>query len=87
MSSITPNEIKQEFIKSKIGIAGVGILVILVIISVTTIAVIPNDTLKEWNNPVSWISHPKTAVPVWVNYFLSEKIPEHMILDAPNVSN
>ncbi|PIW32376.1 MAG: peptide ABC transporter permease [Nitrosopumilales archaeon CG15_BIG_FIL_POST_REV_8_21_14_020_37_12] len=86
MSSITPNEIKQEFIKSKIGIAGVGILVILVIISVTTIAVIPNDTLKEWNNPVSWISHPKTAVPVWVNYFLSEKIPEHMILDAPNVS-
>ena len=44
---------------------------------------IPIDTFKQWNNPGSWISYPKTSVPEWVNYFMSEKIPEHLILDNP----
>lgn len=87
MSSITPNEIKQEFIKSKIGIAGISILMILILTSVVTIITIPSETFKEWNNPGSWISYPKTALPVWVNYFLSEKIPEHKILESPNIEH
>ena len=29
------------------------------------------------------MSYPKVAIPVWVNWFLSEKIPEHKILDEP----
>ncbi len=84
MSSITPTEIKQEFLKSKIGVAGIVILTILAITSIITITAIPSETLREWNNPSSWISYPKVAIPVWVNYFTSEKIPEHKILDLPN---
>jgi peptide/nickel transport system permease protein len=87
MSSITPNEIKQEFIKSKIGIAGISILMILILTSIITIVTIPSETFKEWNNPGSWISYPKTALPIWVNYFLSEKIPEHKILESPNIEH
>lgn len=86
MSSITPAEIKQEFLKSKIGITGIVILTILVITSILTITVIPSETLKEWNNPSSWISYPKVAIPVWVNFFINEKIPEHKILDSPNTN-
>ena len=84
MSSITPTEIKQEFLKSKIGVAGIVILTILAITSIITITAIPSETLREWNNPSSWISYPKVAIPVWVNFFTSEKIPEHKILDSPN---
>jgi peptide/nickel transport system permease protein len=87
MSSITPNEIKQEFIKSKIGIAGISILMILILTSIITIVTIPSETFKEWNNPGSRISYPKTALPIWVNYFLSEKIPEHKILESPNIEH
>lgn len=87
MSSITPNEIKQEFIKSKIGIAGISILMILILTSIITIVTIPSETFKEWNNPGSWISYPKTALPIWINYFLSEKIPEHKILESPNIEH
>jgi peptide/nickel transport system permease protein len=87
MSSITPQEIKAEFFKNKIGVTGIGILSILIITSIIVIVVIPIDTFKEWNNPESWISYPKVAIPVWVNLFLSEKIPEHKILNTPNVSN
>lgn len=87
MSSITPQEIKAEFFKSKIGVTGISILSILIITSIIVIVVIPMDTFKEWNNPESWISYPKVAIPVWVNLFLSEKIPEHKILNTPNISN
>ena len=80
MSSISSNEIWQEFFKSKMGIAGIGILVILVAISIGTAILIPIETFKEWNNPGSWISFPKTSMPAWVNLFLFEKIPEHKIL-------
>ena len=83
MSSISPQEIKNEFIQSKIGITGIVILSILVLISIIAIIAIPSETFSEWNNPNSWISYPKVAIPGWVNFFLIEKIPEHKILDEP----
>ena len=86
MSSVSPSEIKQAFLKSKIGIAGIGILVILVAISIGAAVIIPVETFQQWNNPQSWIFYPKTAIPSWINWFMFEKIPEHKILDEPNVS-
>ena len=85
MSNVTPQEIKKEFFKSKMGIAGITILTILILTSVITIIAIPIETFQEWNNPESWITYPKTAIPVWVNLFLTEKIPEHKILVKPNI--
>ncbi len=81
--SISPQEIKGEFLKSKMGITGISILAILVIISFTAIIAIPSETFSEWNNPTNWISYPKIAIPGWVNLFMSEKIPEHKIIENP----
>ena len=85
MSSVTSSEIKKEFLKSKMGIAGIAILVVLVSISIGAVVLVPLETFQQWNNPQSWISYPKTAIPSWVNLFMFEKIPEHKILDSPNV--
>ena len=85
MSSVTPQEIKQEFLKSKIGIAGIAILVILVATSIIAMIAIPIETFQEWNNPSSWILYPKVAIPGWVNLFVIDKIPEHRILDSPSI--
>ena len=85
MSSITPQEIKQEFLKSKIGITGITILGILIAISIIAIISIPVETFQEWNNPENWISYPKVAVPIWINIFMIDKIPEHKILEKPNI--
>ena len=82
MSNVTSNEIRHELLHSKLGIAGIGILTILVLISGIAIVIIPLDTFKEWNNPSSWLTYPKTSVPAWVNNFQSEKIPEHRILEG-----
>ncbi len=85
MSSATPQEIRAEFARSRIGMAGVAILAGLAATSILAVAVIPAETLKEWNDPSSWLGYPKAAVPAWVNAFLGEKIPEHKILDSPEV--
>ena len=82
MSSVSTNEIKREFLKSKLGLTGIFILLGLILISILTISVIPTSTFQEWNNPEKWISYPKTSVPIWVNLFSSEKIPEHKIINA-----
>ena len=87
MSAISTEEIRREFFKSRIGLAGIGILLILVITSIVTVIIIPGDTFKQWNNPSYWISFPKTSAPVWVNMLTFEKIPEHQIFDDPIVNS
>ena len=82
MSSISTQEIKKEFLRSKLGLTGIFILSGLILVSIITISVIPSSTFQEWNNPEKWISYPKTSVPSWVNFLSSEKIPEHKIIDA-----
>jgi peptide/nickel transport system permease protein len=82
LSSVSTDEIKKEFLKSKLGLVGIFILSGLIIISITTMVVIPASTFQDWNNPEKWISYPKTSVPIWVNLISSEKIPEHKIINA-----
>jgi len=81
--SISQQDIKNEFLKSKMGMAGIAILTILIVVSLVAIITIPGETFSQWNNPGNWISYPKVAIPGWVNWFLVEKIPEHKIMNSP----
>ena len=81
MSSVSTQEIKAEFLKSKLGLTGIFILSGLILVSIITISVIPASTFQEWNNPEKWILYPKTSVPSWVNFLSTDKIPEHKILE------
>jgi peptide/nickel transport system permease protein len=83
--SFSSREIWREFSKSKIGLVGIGILVLLFVMSAVAVVTIPIESFKEWNDPASWLTFPKSALPAWMNFFLSEKMPEHMILQNPQV--
>ena len=85
MNDTSSSEIKREFMKSKSGLVGIGILACLIIMSIVAVITIPIDTFKQWNNPGNWISYPKTSIPIWVNYFIAEKIPEHTIIENPEI--
>ena len=84
MSGMDSSELKREFMKSKTGLIGIAILVSLFVVSLIAATTIPIDTFKQWNNPGNWISYPKTTMPIWVNYFVEEKIPEHIIIENPS---
>ncbi|MEO9310486.1 MAG: ABC transporter permease [Nitrososphaera sp.] len=77
----TYSEIKEGFIRNKIGLVGLGILASLVFVSVATALFVPLEAYKQWNNPASWTMLPKSALPSWVNFFVAAKIPEHRILE------
>ncbi|MDE1727900.1 MAG: ABC transporter permease [Thaumarchaeota archaeon] len=78
--SFSARAVWKEFSHSKIGMTGVAILLILFTMSIVAFVTIPLDSFKTWNDPASWLLYPKSAQPAWVNYFQSEKIPEHLIL-------
>ena len=46
MSAVSSSEIKREFVRSKIGLIGIGILGSLVILSLVAIITIPIDTSR-----------------------------------------
>jgi peptide/nickel transport system permease protein len=79
--SFSSKDIWREFSRNNIGIMGIGILIVLFCLSITAFVTVPAETFKEWNDPASWLSYPKSALPAWINYFLNDKIPEHLILN------
>ena len=83
MIGASSSDLLREFTKNKMGLIGIGFLLGLVMISLIAAITIPIDTFKQWNNPSNWISYPKTSVPIWVNYFVSNKIPEHIVIENP----
>ena len=78
------SELKEGFIKNKLGLVGIGILACLILVSIMTVVLIPLETYKQWNNPASWTSLPKSALPSWVNFFSEKKIPEHQVISPTN---
>ncbi|MFQ5920477.1 MAG: ABC transporter permease [Nitrososphaerales archaeon] len=86
MSAISMSDTWKEFRKSKMGIAGLAVLAILAGVSIVALATVPLDTFKQWHNPSQWTSFPRAAQPAWTNLFAGEKLPEHIILHNPEVS-
>ena len=82
MNNTNTEDIKREFTKSMLGMTGIAIIVILIIISAIAVITIPTSTFQEWNNPEKWLTYPKTSIPIWVNYLMPEKTPEHKILES-----
>lgn len=78
--SFSTKSIWREFSHSKIGITGIVILAFLFLMSIIAFVTIPVENFKTWNDPASWLLYPKSAQPAWINYFQSEKIPEHLML-------
>lgn len=72
-----------EFAKSRAGMAGVALLSALVATSAGTAILVPSETLREWNDPLAWITYPKAAMPAWVNHVTPGSVPEHRILESP----
>lgn len=79
-SVLSRYEIIREFRRSKSGIVGVAIILILIGMSIYSSAAIPLESFRQWNSPNYWIDLPRGAAPSWVNIGFGPKIPEHTVL-------
>jgi peptide/nickel transport system permease protein len=57
----------RGFRQSKLGLAGVVILVLLIGISVYAVTSIPLTSFRQWNSPSYWVDYPASAAPLWTN--------------------
>jgi peptide/nickel transport system permease protein len=58
----------REFSKSKSGVAGLVVLLVLAALSVYALTAYPPGIANKWNNPQSWEGNPPKAPPSWVSY-------------------
>jgi peptide/nickel transport system permease protein len=63
---------------------GLVIIAILIGLSIYTVIALPyNEAVKLWRaGEQYWLDNPRNAMPSWVNFFLSKKLPETIILST-----
>jgi len=78
----------REIFRYPTAVAGLAIILLLIGISIYTVIAIPYDkAVLLWRgNEADWYKNPKTAAPVWYNYFLKEKLPETLVLSTADES-
>src|SRR5271170_2859709 len=59
----------REFLKSRSGVVGLVMLVLLLAASIYVLVSTPTSEVYKWENPAAWQGNPASAPPVWVNYF------------------
>jgi peptide/nickel transport system permease protein len=59
----------REFLRSKAGLTGLVMLIILVGISLYVVVGFPSSIGYKWEDPAAWQGNPQAVPPVWVNYF------------------
>jgi peptide/nickel transport system permease protein len=65
----------REFSKSKSGMAGLIMLMVLLIISLYVLAAYPSSIGNTWNNPKTWQAYPPNSPPSWLGIFSSSYPP------------
>jgi peptide/nickel transport system permease protein len=64
----------REFSKSKSGLVGMTVLVLLISISIYVLLAYPPNVSSTWNNPKSWQGNPAKTPPSWVG-LLGQDLP------------
>lgn len=69
--------ILKELSRYPSAILGLSIIGVLVVISIYALVTIPyNEAIRLWRGGEEvWYAYPKTAPPVWLNFFSSKKLP------------
>lgn len=73
-------DIVDAIFRSKSGLAGVLILVIILGLSIVALVYVPFDISSRWNDITFWQLNPRLAPPSWINVFLNKKLPETIII-------
>lgn len=80
MIRIDWNEVKKktrefwsEYRRFKIGLIGIGLLIVLIFMAVIPSFIFPPETYYNWNNYPGWEYNPRLAPPEWVNWFSAKK--------------
>jgi peptide/nickel transport system permease protein len=76
----------RQLLRQPSGVLGLGIILVVTGIAIYSVVALPAGQFgTDWSSASQhgvWYANPKNALPVWVNYFRKDKLPETMILDS-----
>ena len=76
-------QIIRQLLASGPGKAGVALLLVLVVLSIYSVARFPfNFGETRWSNPAEWADNPKAVPPVWANLFSGKDQVRHAKLTS-----
>lgn len=79
-------EFWSEFSQVKYGIVGLVLLAVFILMVIFEPLLIPfPDAGSRWRDISYWRNNPTNAEPAWSNWFRSKKLPEHLVLDEPDM--
>lgn len=75
-----------EFKQVRYGIVGLVLLIIFILMMVLEPYIIPfTEAGERWSDITYWIDNPRSAAPVWSNWFTSKKSTVHEFLTDPEI--
>jgi peptide/nickel transport system permease protein len=78
---LSKSEIVSRLLRSRAGLAGVILLLLLTLISVYAAIAVPRESYDQWNNPTFWQDYPKTVPPAWTDLpFLGSSAAKTIVL-------
>jgi peptide/nickel transport system permease protein len=84
---VKAREIIKILLSSKVGKAGTGFFLLLVVVSLYVLIAYPMDFgSRLWNNPAVWADNPKNVAPAWTNIFSQTKQVAHTTFKATEPS-
>lgn len=73
----------SDLLRYKSGVAGLVLVLLLVAFSIYAVVTIPMDrAIYLWRTPELWLDNPRTAAPVWVEFFVGRPLPKTMIFNS-----
>ena len=79
----TMKPIFQEIARSPSAVVGLVIILVLAGSSIYIVIAYPYDrVVKNWHSHEEWTKNPVNAMPAWVNFFRSKKLPETIVLNS-----
>ncbi|AHC50919.1 peptide ABC transporter permease [Sulfolobus acidocaldarius SUSAZ] len=75
----------KEFLKIKIGLAGLIILAVLLVFTGIALTV-PSNVYNSWFNPAVWSQNPPDVPPSWLSYFSGQYFTTQQITSSNSVS-
>ena len=74
----------REIGKYPSALFGLLIILALIVISIITVVAIPYDeAVRLWRGGEDvWYNSPKTASPIWFNWFREDKLPETLLINS-----
>lgn len=78
------SEFWQEFKQVRYGVMGLVLLIIIILMVILESFIIPfPEAGKKWSDISYWKDNPRSAAPVWINWFSSKKSAVHEFLSEP----